>query len=123
MRKLILTLVLLVIFISLPVLGDTTVITGYTPSDYEKITVTTAAVKMLDTTKAATAGAVFITVELNNIRYRIDSGDPAITDGHLVSASGLQSLWLVDPNSIRNLRMIAIANDARVIVTYYRRVS
>ena len=92
------------------------------PSEYEKITVTTGAVSMLNQTYREAAGAVFITVEGNNIRYRIDGGDPDATNGHLIVAGVYQNLWLFAEASVRSLRMIAIGGDATVIVTYYRRI-
>ena len=92
-----------------------------TPSEYEKITITTGAVSMLNETYRNAAGAVFITVENNNIRYRIDGGDPDATNGHLIISGAYQNLWLFAPGSIRGLRMIAIGGNAVAIVTYYRK--
>lgn len=92
-----------------------------TPTEYEKITVTTGAVSRLDQTYREAAGAIFVTVEGNNIRYRIDGGDPDATNGHLVVSGVYQNLWLFANGPIRALRMIAIGGDATVIVTYYRR--
>ena len=93
-----------------------------TPSEYEKITVTTGAVSMLNEVYRNASGAIFITVEGNNIRYRIDGGNPDATNGHLIIAGSYQNLWLFAPGSIRALRMIAIDGDATVIVTYYRKI-
>lgn len=92
------------------------------PAEYEKLTVTTGAVSRLNETFRNAAGAVFITVEGNNIRYRIDGGDPDATNGHLVVAGVYQNLWLFANGSIRALRMISIGGDATVIVTYYRKL-
>ena len=89
-----------------------------TPTDYGKISVTTAAVFRLDETLRADAKAVFITFETNSIRYRIDSGDPDINDGHVVAAGA--NLYIVDPYSIRELRMIGFGGTATAIVTYYK---
>ena len=100
---------------------DNVLITGRTPFAYEKITVTNAAAVGLNTTYTATAGAVFITVETANIRYRIDGTDPDADDGHLLVAASYQNLWFVDPQSIKLLRMISMGNESIVIVTYYRR--
>lgn len=101
---------------------DEVKIVDQTPMEYEKITVTTGAVSRLDQTHREAAGAVFITVEDNNIRYRIDGGDPDATNGHLVVSGVHQNLWLFANGSIRSLRMIAIGGNAVVIVTYYRKI-
>ena len=91
---------------------------GRTPNgDYEEIDVTAAAVFRLDATYSANAGAVFLTVEDNNLRYRIDGGNPDANSGHLVYAG--QNIWFTDPRSIQYLRMIGDGGTARVIVTYY----
>jgi len=94
---------------------------GKTPYAYERLTVTNAATVRLDATYRDASGAVFMTVEDNNIRYRIDGGVPTIVEGHLVVAAAYQNIWLTDPHSIRNFRMIATGGDATVLVTYYRR--
>lgn len=94
---------------------------GYTPYAYEKISVTTGAVSRLDSTYRIEAGAVFITVEDNNIRYRIDGGDPDSNDGHLVVSSAYQNIWMNDLFSIREFRAIGSGGTATLIVTYYRR--
>lgn len=91
------------------------------PIEYERLTVTTSAVFRLNQVYREVAGAVFITVEDNNIRYRIDGGDPGANDGHLVVAEVYQNLWLFANGAIRPLRMIAVGGNAEVIVTYYRR--
>jgi len=88
------------------------------PFFYDKDTVTTIAVGQLDATYVLTAQAVYLTVEDNNIRYRIDGGDPDANDGHLVYAG--QNIYLASPKAIRNFRMIAIGGNAVVIATFYR---
>ena len=116
-----LALIPLIIFISAVAYSYNDVnIIGKTPFAYERLTVTTAAVVMLNATHKATAGAVFITVEGNNIRYRLE-GVPTILDGHLVVANSYQNIWIIDPSSIRNFRMIAIGGNSIVRITYYRK--
>lgn len=122
MRTLILISTLLFLLLSPLAIGDEVKIAQYTPYAYGKITVTTAAVIQLDATNRVNSGAIFATIEDNDIRFRIDGGNPAITDGHLVSSIDLQSIWLVDPMSIRNLRMISLVGNATVYVTYYRKI-
>lgn len=106
---------------SLSLAAEAVNVIGYTPFAYEKITVTTLAVSRLDATYRATAGAVFITVESNDIRYRIEGGNPDTNDGHLVDSASYQNLWFNDPMSIREFRAIAIGGNSTLIVTYYRR--
>ena len=79
--------------------------------------VTSSPVVQLNAVLRASADAVFITVELNDIRYRIDGGDPDENDGHHVSAG--QNFWLSDSYAIENLRMVSVGAGARVVVTYY----
>ena len=94
---------------------------GYTPFAYEDLTALTTEVLTLNQAHALIAGAVFITIETNNIRYRIDNGYPSADNGHLVIASAYQNLWFNDPSSIKWFREIGIAGDASLRVTYYRR--
>ena len=91
-----------------------------TPNGYEKLSVTTGAVVRITAALRNAARAVFITVETNNIRFRIDGGDPAITTGHLVVAASYQNIWLNNKAAIRNLRMIGIGGTAVVHVTTYQ---
>lgn len=88
-------------------------------NDYEKISVTTGAVATLNSTKAAAAGGVFITVEDNNIRYTTNGQTPDSTTGHLVVASIYQNLFLGNPANIVGLKMIGIGDTATVHVTYF----
>ena len=94
---------------------------GYTPVAYSRLVVTTSSVSQLSTDQIATAGAVFITVEDNNIRYRIDGGTPSFNYGHLVVASAYQNIWLNDPASIKRFSAIAIGGNAILQITYYKR--
>jgi len=93
-----------------------------TPFYYEKLTITSLAVVRLDATYRADSNAIFLTIEDASIRYRIDGGDPIVApvDGHLV-VSG-DNIYIVDPHSIQNFRMIAAVDqeDAVVIATYYK---
>jgi len=96
------------------------IITDNTPFAYEKINVTTSSVSMLNETYRNSARAIFLTVEDNPLRYRIDGGNATSSDGHLLSDSALQNLWLHDRYAIKNLRMIGIGGNATAIVTYYK---
>ena len=98
---------------------DEVVVLDREPYEYRKMWVTNAAVVRLNPTLRAAAGAVFITVELADIRYRIDGGDPDDNDGHPITAG--QNFWLSDSYAIENLRIIAAgATGARVVVTFYK---
>ena len=97
---------------------DEVVILDREPYDYRKMWVTPSAVVRLNPALRAGCGAIFITVELSNIRYRIDGGDPDENDGHPINAG--QNFWLSDSYAIDNLRMIAIGSGARVVITYYK---
>lgn len=118
----ILFLILVISLLSISAIAaDQVNVLGYTPFAYERITVTTLAVSRLNATYRATAGAVFITVETNSIRFRIEGGDPTAAEGHLAVTTTYQNLWFNDPMSIREFRAIAIGGNATLIVTYYRR--
>lgn len=93
----------------------------WTPYAYENITIAPAAVSRLDEIYRNNAGAIFLTLEDNNISYRIDGGNPTSILGHYVISSAHQNLWLGNSSAIRNLRMIAIGGDALAKITYYRK--
>ena len=99
-------------------------IQDWTPYAYENITVTTSAVfRPTEAYRIASSatGALFLTVETNNINYRIDGGDPTSALGHAIVAELAQNLWLNDRSAIRNLRMIGVGGSALVKITYYRK--
>ncbi len=90
------------------------------PFDYDKIPVTTASVIELDPIKRAyNCREVFITVETNSIRWRVDEGDPDADDGHVLIAGA--SLSIKDGLAIEQFKMIGTNEQAGsvVIVTYY----
>lgn len=93
----------------------------YTPFTYENLTIATDAVTQLTLAHRSISGAVFITFEDNSVNFRIDGGDPTSALGHTIISSIHQSLWLADPSSIRNLRLIALDGNALAKVTYYRK--
>lgn len=101
--------------------ADQVNVIGYTPFAYEKTTVLSTAASGLNTTYSTTAGAVFITVETKNIRYKISGTDPTSTDGHLVEITAYQNLWFNDPASIRQFKAIGIGGNSTLHTTYYRR--
>lgn len=93
----------------------------WTPFHYENITVTVDSVSMLTEAHRDVAGAVFITIEDNNVSYRIDGGNPTSVLGHYLISSANQNLWLNNIFALKSLRMIAIGGNSLIKVTYYRR--
>ena len=93
---------------------------GRTPFTHEKLTITSAAVVRLTEAYRIVYKAAYITIEDHTIRYQIDGTDPDATTGHEVVATG--ELLFIDPQSLRELRMIATVaqEDAIVQVTYYK---
>ena len=91
---------------------------GRTPYAFELTTITSAAVVRLTEAYRILYKAVFITFEDNPIRYRIDGGDPSDALGHPLVAT--QTLYLEDPQSLRELRMIATGGDVIAQATYYK---
>ena len=121
LRKSAIFLILLILLLPVATSGyDEVLVLDRTPFAYSRMFITTAAVSQLNATYRAQAGAVFLTVESNNVRYRIDGGNPDALNGHLLVAAGYQNLWLSDPHAIDNLRMIGSGGNAIVVVTFYR---
>ena len=91
---------------------------GRTPIGFGNIAVTGAAVVRLDATLRVRARAVYCTVEDQAIRYKIEGGDPTLTEGHIVAVAG--DFYLNEPHAIDDLRMIANGAQltAAVMVTY-----
>ena len=114
--------ILLSLFLVIPSLAwsfESVLVQSGTPFAYEKQTVTTSTALGLNATHVASAVAAFITVETNNIRYRIAGGTPTSTEGHLVSANTFQNLWLRDKRSLENFKMIGISGNATTYTTFY----
>lgn len=57
-----------------------------------------------------------ITVEADQIRYRLDGTAPDSTTGHLLNVNDV--LMLSSEDDIRNLRMIRVTTDATIQVSY-----
>lgn len=99
-----------------------------TAYDYEAITVSSTAVGLTATKVTPSAAAntpahgkafeVFISVETNAIRYRIDGTDPTASEGHPVAAGA--SVTITGYDNIRRLKMIRQSADAAVKVTFFR---
>ena len=117
LKVLLITLIILITSISA---NAVTFVQNYdwAPFYYEKVTLSTDTVLRLNQTYREDSKGVFVTIETNSIRFRIDGGDPDANDGHVVIAGG--NVYLIDSKSIRNLRMIAVGGAATAIVTYYK---
>lgn len=87
-----------------------------TPMAHERLTVTSGLIVQPSVTNRIYK-ALFMTVEDNNLRYRIDGGDPTAVLGHLLIP--YQNLYVIDEKSVRNLRLLATGADANVVITYY----
>ena len=120
MKKLKVLFIALVILITSISANAVTFVQNYdwAPFYYEKVTLSTDAVSRLNQTYREDSKGVFVTIETNSIRFRIDGGDPDANDGHVVIAGG--NVYLIDSKSVRNLRMIAVDGTATAIVTYYK---
>jgi hypothetical protein len=89
---------------------------------FEKLSVTTG------TAVGVTVGTAFpgnaqatyglFSVETNNVRWRVDGGNPDATDGHLIETA--QYFEIHGAENIRNLRMIGSGGTATVQCTYAR---
>lgn len=93
--------------------------------DYESITVTTSAVKGLTAAVLSPSGgarpkSVFITIETDSIRFRVDGSDPTATEGHQVSED-VTGLTLTGEENLRHFRAIGSGSaSATLRVTYER---
>ena len=93
--------------------------------EFEKLTVSSTA-KALTATKYVkrstsdipnqVAHFAVISVETDQIRYRLDGTDPDSSTGHLLSAGDV--LVLDNPDDIRNFRAIRVTTDATIQVSY-----
>ena len=96
------------------------IIAGITPAfDYESITVSSTAVSLTETTRKSgddTAHKAFITIEDDQIRWRVDGQDPTSSEGHLQNPT--DTITLSNSSDIRNFRAIRVSSDATIRVTY-----
>jgi hypothetical protein len=89
----------------------------YSPLGFQKLTISTSAVGFTKPAVTPTVRAVTVTVETNNIRYRIDGSDPDATTGHLLYDGDV--LDITNVNSINSFKAIAVGSDATIHITYY----
>lgn len=100
---------------------------GLDPVGFESITVSTVAIGLTAATvNTTTAGAAFITVEAQPLRFTT-SGAPTATVGHLVeppptgNADSTKGSWFCGRATLLALRMIRTGGtDSTVRVSYYR---
>jgi hypothetical protein len=66
----------------------------------------------------ADADSAWLTCDANDIRYRVDGGDPATNEGHIMAAG--ETLALSGRAILLGLRMIRnAASDAELSVTFF----
>ena len=94
-----------------------TITVGYAAKAYESITVSSAAIGITASLITKPVFGVFLTLEIADIRWRTDGGNPTADEGHRLYAG--QSLMLANENAVTNLRMFAVAADATVKVSVY----
>lgn len=88
--------------------------------DYEKITVTNGSAIGLTASKLTTERkpiSVFISVENNQIRWRVDSS-PTTSEGHLANPSAQFTLEGI--GILEKIKFIATGSDAVLRVSYRR---
>jgi hypothetical protein len=84
---------------------------------YEAITVSSTAIGFTASNMdSPRCRAVFITVESDQIRFRIDGTDPTSSEGHLVNAGS--NITLVNEHDIHKFKAIRVTTDATLRVTY-----
>lgn len=100
---------------------------GLDPVAFETITVSTVAIGFTAATiNTTTAGAAFITVEVQPVRWTL-IGTPTSTSGHLIepppagNADSTRGQWFCGRTALLNLRFIrSSGSDSTVRVTYYK---
>lgn len=85
-------------------------------SDYESITVSSTAIGITGALiTAIKANRAIITVETDQVRWRIDGTDPTSSEGHLLSAGDV--LTLISTHDLNAFRAIRVTGDATLKVT------
>jgi hypothetical protein len=106
----------------MPITLGATGSTGVTPVSFQQVTVSSTAVGLSIPT-GVRPRMVFLSVNTNGIRYRLDGSDPTSTVGHVAAAAGgpseaIVSTGLLGERMILNFRMIRNgATDAEVAYT------
>ena len=103
---------------------------GINAVDFSTLAVSSAAVDMSDASPALTTlsksihGAL-VTVETDQVRYRIDGTAPTSSEGHLLNAGDVLNFpsWNV-PNQnwrsqLENVQFIRVTSDAALKITWY----
>ena len=87
-----------------------------TTLNFEKFTVTSSVVKTFTPSKIIGATKVLITVETGDIRYKIDGGDPTLTDGHYIFADS--PFTLESEDQLSKFKCIALTVAATLQCTF-----
>jgi hypothetical protein len=92
--------------------------------DYEAINATSGAAIGFSSSKTAPTNgprptSVFITVEDNDIRFRVDGTDPTTTEGHKLTTAS-SGMTITGADNIRKFKAIGISGTGDLKVTYER---
>lgn len=92
--------------------------------DFEAISVTNGAAIGFTASKLSPSNgpkpkSVFITVEDNDIRFRVDGSDPTTTEGHKLT-TGSAGMTITGEENIRKFKAIGISGTGDLKVTYER---
>lgn len=90
--------------------------------DFETLTISSSAVSLTEATYDPTPGPgaayTLMSVEADQIRFRLDGTAPTATVGHLVNVG--DTIELHGNDNIRNFRAIRVTADATLTVSYAR---
>jgi len=91
------------------------IISGPAPNDYESLTVSSTAVALTEA-KAQLAQEAIVSVETDQVRYRLDGTAPTSSEGHLLEAGDY--LVLRGYGQVNSFQAIRVTTDATLRVTY-----
>lgn len=83
---------------------------------YEAITISTVSVGFTAGTVGANNTHAAVTVETDQVRYRVDGTAPTSSEGHLLESG--DTLLLDSQDQLQNVRFIRVTNDATVRCSY-----
>jgi len=89
----------------------------YSPISFEKITVSTSSIPFTTIPSTPICRAVMVTVETDQVRFRVDGSAPDSTTGHLLNVGDI--LMLENVTMIANFRVIRVTTDATIQVSYF----
>jgi len=89
---------------------------------FETVVVTNASKALTAATYAYTGKKdtkALISVETDQVRYRLDGGDPTVAIGHILNP--MDTLVLENSDQLKNFRAIRVTTDSTLQVTYFKR--